>query len=55
MLRCRGQSILEYVVLIAVVAAAFVAMYTYARRAVQANFRQIEHSLLSEALPDKKK
>jgi Flp pilus assembly pilin Flp len=38
----KAQSIIEYAVLIAVVAAAFTAMYLYANRAVQANFNMIE-------------
>lgn len=42
----HGQSTLEYVVLLAIVAAAYVAMQTYARRAVQANFKTLENALV---------
>jgi Flp pilus assembly pilin Flp len=38
----KAQSIIEYALLIAVVAAAFMAMNIYAQRAVQANFKLIE-------------
>jgi len=41
----RGQSTLEYAVLIAVVAAALVAMHTYVRRAIQANVKNVEEEL----------
>lgn len=44
----RGQSTLEYAVLVAVVAAAFLAMQVYARRAIQANFKTLEHTLRIE-------
>lgn len=38
----KGQSIIEYALLIAVVAAAFTAMSFYGRRAVNANLKMIE-------------
>lgn len=38
----KGQSIIEYALLIAVVATAIGAMSVYVRRAVQANFKVIE-------------
>jgi uncharacterized protein (UPF0333 family) len=38
----KGQSILEYTMLILIVASAFMAMGTYIRRAVQANLKMIE-------------
>jgi len=38
----KAQSIIEYALLIAVVAMAFMAMNMYAQRAVQANFKVIE-------------
>lgn len=38
----RGQSVLEYSVLIAIVAAAFLAMSVYVQRAVQANLKMVE-------------
>jgi Flp pilus assembly pilin Flp len=41
----KGQSTIEYAVLIAVVAAAFLAMYLYTQRAVQANFKLIEDQI----------
>ena len=44
----KAQSIIEYAVLISVVAMAFAAMYLYANRAVQANFNLIEERVNSE-------
>ena len=41
----RAQSIIEYALLIAIVAAAFIAMHTYMQRAVQANFKVIEEHI----------
>ncbi len=41
----EAQSTLEYVVLLAVIAAACVGMQTYARRAIQANFKTLDHTL----------
>ena len=38
----KGQSVLEYAVLIAVVAIAFLAMNTYTQRAFQATFKTVE-------------
>lgn len=43
----KAQSIIEYAVLISVVALAFAAMYLYANRAVQANFNLIEQRVNS--------
>ena len=43
----KAQSIIEYALLIAVVAAAFVAMHIYMQRAVQANFKVIEEQVNS--------
>lgn len=40
-----AQSILEYSMLIAVVASAFTAMAIYAKRAVQANLNMIEEQI----------
>lgn len=37
----KAQSILEYAVLVAVVAIAFSAMYIYGQRAVNANFQMV--------------
>ena len=41
----RGQSTIEYALLIAIVAAAFLAMHLYVQRAVQANFKIIEEQI----------
>lgn len=46
----RGQSTIEYALLIAIVAAAFLAMHLYMQRAVQANFKLIEDQINAEAL-----
>jgi len=46
----RGQSTIEYALLIAVVAAAFLAMQLYVQRAVQANFKLIEDQINAEPL-----
>jgi len=40
-----AQSFIEYAVLIAVVAAAFVAMNLYMQRSVQANFKLLEDQI----------
>ena len=44
----KGQSTIEYALLIAIVAAAFMAMHLYAQRAVQANFKLIETQINAE-------
>ncbi len=44
----RGQSTIEYALLIAIVAAAFIAMHLYVQRAVQANFRLVEDQINAE-------
>jgi len=41
----KAQSIIEYALLISVVAAAFIAMNMYMQRAVQANFKVIEEQV----------
>ncbi len=41
----RGQSTIEYALLIALVAAAFLAMHLYMQRAVQANLNVIEQQV----------
>mgnify|MGYP001591779018 FL=1 len=41
----KAQSTLEYAVLIAAVAAAFIAMRTYVQRGVQANLKMIENNV----------
>lgn len=43
-----GQSTIEYAVLIAIVAAAFLAMQAYVQRAVQANLAMIEEQVNAE-------
>ena len=45
----KGQSTIEYALLIAVVAAAFLAMQLYVQRAVQANFKMVEDQVNEEA------
>jgi len=44
----KGQSTIEYALLIAIVAAAFLAMHLYVQRAVQANFKLIEEQINAE-------
>jgi Flp pilus assembly pilin Flp len=41
----KGQSALEYALLIAIVAAAFVAMQMYMQRSVMANFKLVEEQV----------
>ena len=43
--RRLGQSTVEYALIVAAVAAALAAMSTYVRRAVQANFKQLEEAV----------
>lgn len=45
----KAQSTIEYALLIAIVAAAFLAMQLYVQRAVQANFKLIEDQINAEA------
>lgn len=45
----RGQSALEYALIIAVVVAALIAMSVYVRRSVQANLKMIEDQINAEA------
>ncbi len=44
-----GQSVLEYTILISVVAAALLAMSLYVRRAIQANLKTIEYQINLES------
>lgn len=44
-----GQSVLEYAVFVALLAAALVAMSTYVQRAIQANLRTVENQINAEA------
>ena len=46
----RGQSVLEYAVFIAVVAAALLGMSTYVTRAIQANLKTAEDQINTEAV-----
>ena len=41
----KAQSVIEYALLIAIVAAAFMAMNVYMQRAVQANFNVVEDQI----------
>jgi Flp pilus assembly pilin Flp len=44
-MRNKAQSTIEYALLIAIVAAAFMAMNVYMQRSVQANFNVIEEQI----------
>jgi len=44
-MRNKAQSTIEYALLIAIVAAAFLAMNVYMQRSVQANFNVIEEQV----------
>lgn len=44
----KGQSTIEYALLIAIVAAAFLAMQLYVQRAVQANFALVQDQINAE-------
>ncbi len=44
----RGQSTLEYSILIAIIVAAIMAMGAYVRRAVQANLKMVEEQINDE-------
>jgi len=44
-----GQSVLEYTILISVVAAALLAMSLYVRRGIQANLKAIEYQINLES------
>ncbi len=48
----RGQSVLEYSMIIAVAVAALMAMGVYVRRAVQANLKLIEEQINVEAVSE---
>jgi len=41
----KAQSIIEYALLIALVAAAFMAMHTYVTRSVQSRLKQVEDEM----------
>ena len=44
-MKTKSQSIIEYSILIAVVAAAFIAMHTYVQRAMQTNLKRLDNQL----------
>ena len=44
-MRNKAQSIIEYALLIAIVAAAFMAMNMYMQRSVQANLNMVEEQI----------
>ena len=46
-IRRAGQSTVEYALIVAAVAAALATMSTYVRRAVSANFKQLEETVNS--------
>lgn len=45
MIRKNGQSVIEYALLLTIIAAAFIAMQTYLMRAVQGRLKQVEDEL----------
>jgi len=47
----NGQSTLEYAVFVAVVAAALIGMGAYVQRSIQANLKQVEDRINTEAPP----
>lgn len=49
MLKRKAQSVLEYAVLIAAVAAAFIAMRAYVQRGVQANLKLVQDQINATA------
>ena len=51
MKKIKGQSVLEYAMIVAVVVAALMAMGAYVRRSVQANLRIIEDQI-NASVPD---
>ena len=50
-MRSRAQSIIEYTVVIAAVAAAFIAMRTYLQRSVQSSLTTMDDYTTPRALP----
>ncbi len=46
--RIRGQSVLEYSILVAIVAAAFIAMSMYVRRAVQGRIYAFDDQIVAK-------
>ena len=50
-MRIRAQSILEYVIIMSVVAAAIVAMQTYFKRSVNARLEEIKEEYVPKVAP----
>lgn len=50
-MRSRAQSILEYVIMIGLVAAAVMAMQTYFKRAVQSRLEEVKQEYAPEVAP----
>jgi len=46
----RAQSVMEYALFVAVVAAALIAMSTYVQRSIQANLKSVEDQINAEAI-----
>ena len=50
-MRNKAQSILEYIVLVSVIAAAILAMQTYFRRSVNARLEEIKQEYVPKPVP----
>ncbi|MDD4907728.1 MAG: hypothetical protein PHJ00_01540 [Candidatus Omnitrophica bacterium] len=50
-MKTRGQSIIEYTVLIAVIAAAFIAMHQYIYRSMNARLKQVQDEVYESPAP----
>lgn len=50
-MRKKAQSVLEYAVLVAVVATAFIAMTQYVNRAINARLKQVQEEIVEEPEP----
>jgi len=50
-MRNKAQSILEYVIIVGVVAAAIIAMQTYFKRAVNARLEEIKQEYVPKVAP----
>lgn len=49
--KSKGQSVLEYAVLVGVVATAFMTMNQYVNRAVSARLKQVQEEIIEEPEP----
>lgn len=47
----RGQSVIEYSVIVGVVAAAFIAMSQYVNRSIQARLKQVQEEVFDSPEP----